>query len=72
MGNEKHQGGIKMTTETEEKKYLRVGEVAEILDVSESRAYKIMHQLNQELKKQGKIVTAGRISRKYLLERIYC
>lgn len=50
----------------EEKKYLRVTEVASLLEVSESRAYKIMRQLNKELEKQGKIVTAGRISKRYL------
>jgi transposase len=48
---------------------MRVGEVAEMLGVSESRAYKIMRQLNRELEAKGKITTAGRVSRKYLIER---
>ncbi len=56
----------------EDKKYLRVAEVASLLEVSESRAYKIMRQLNKELEKQGKIVTSGRISKRYLMERLYC
>ena len=58
--------------EPEEPKYLRVTEVASLLDCSKSRAYKIMQQLNKELEKQGKIAIAGRISRRYLMERLYC
>lgn len=61
-----------MNKPEEDKKYLRVTEVASLLEVSESRAYKIMRQLNKELEKQGKIVTAGRISKRYLMERLYC
>lgn len=55
-----------------ESKYLRVADVASLLAVSESRAYKIMRQLNKELEAKGKITTSGRISRKYLMERLYC
>jgi len=65
----KQEGNI---TEQQEIKYLKVTEVASLLEVSESRAYKIMRQLNKELASNGKIVTAGRISRKYLMERLYC
>lgn len=50
-------------------KFVRVNEVAALLGVSTSRAYKIMRQLNKELEAQGKITTCGRISSKYLLER---
>ncbi len=62
----------KTTEEAQEPKYMKVQEVASLLEVSESRAYKIMRQLNKELESKGKIVTAGRISRRYLLERLYC
>lgn len=55
----------------EQPKFLRVAEVAEILGVSQSHAYKIMRQLNKELEAKGKIVTAGRVSRRYLEERMY-
>ncbi len=58
--------------EKEEPKFMRVDEVAELMGISESCAYKIMRKLNKELEQQGKITTAGRISRKYLFERIYC
>lgn len=56
----------------EERKYLRVADVALLLEVSESRAYKIMRELNKELEAKGMITTAGRISKKYLMERLYC
>lgn len=50
-------------------KFMRVQEVAEILEISQSSAYKIMRQLNKELEAQGKITTAGRLSRRYFEER---
>lgn len=60
------------TNQPEEKsKFVRVEEVAKLLDVSIPHAYKIMQQLNKELKAKGMIVTSGRLSRKYLEERMY-
>lgn len=50
-------------------KFIRADEVADLLGVSKSRAYKIMRKLNKELEDKGKITTAGRVSRSYLLER---
>lgn len=58
--------------ETLDRRFLRVSEVASILDCSESHAYKVMQKLNEELEKKGKITVRGRVSKKYLLERIYC
>ena len=58
--------------ETIDRRFLRVSEVASILDCSESHAYKVMQKLNEELEKKGKITVRGRVSKKYLLERIYC
>ena len=49
--------------------FLTVSEVAELLHISRSHAYKVIHRLNQELKAQGVLTIAGRISRSYLLER---
>lgn len=54
---------------TELPKFMRVQEVAEILEISQSSAYKIMRQLNKELEEQGKITTSGRLSRRYFEER---
>ena len=54
-----------------ERRFMRAEEVAEELGVSASHAYKIMRQLNQELKEKGFVTIAGRISRDYFYERIY-
>ena len=54
-----------------EKKFIRVDEVAKVLDVSTTHAYKIMRQLNEELKAKGYITVAGRVNRQYFNERLY-
>ena len=55
----------------ENKRFLNVHDVAGFLEVSDSMAYKIIQQLNKELKSKGYIVIAGKVSRKYFLERVY-
>lgn len=57
--------------EQEVPKYVKVREVMQLCEVSESRAYRIMQKLNKELEAQGFVTTAGRVSRKYLMERLY-
>ncbi|MBQ4427853.1 MAG: LysR family transcriptional regulator [Oscillospiraceae bacterium] len=52
-------------------KFMRVEEVAEVLKVSTSFAYKVIRQLNGELKAKGYITIAGRINREYFNERVY-
>ncbi len=52
-------------------KFMRVEEVAEVLEVSISFAYKVIRQLNDELKSKGYITIAGRINREYFYERVY-
>ena len=54
-----------------EKIFMRVDEVAEELGVSVPYAYKLIKRLNEELKKGGYLVISGRVSRKYLEEKIY-
>lgn len=49
--------------------FMRVDEVAKVLDVSESYAYKIIKKLNKELAEKGKIVVSGRVNRKYFYKR---
>ena len=53
----------------EETHFLTVTEAAQLLHISKSHAYKVIHRLNQELKAQGVLTIAGRISRSFLLER---
>ena len=54
-------GGDFMTDKT----FMRADEVAEELDVSKAYAYKIIRQLNDELRAKGFITVAGRVSRQY-------
>ena len=54
----------------EEKTFLTMDEVAEILTVSKSKAYEIVRQLNKELKAKGLITVAARVSKAYFYERM--
>lgn len=52
--------------------FLTVKDVTKILGISSSKAYVIIRQLNQELKSNGYITIAGKIPKKYFLEKYYC
>ncbi|KXG75602.1 helix-turn-helix domain-containing protein [Thermotalea metallivorans] len=54
----------------QESKFYKAADVAEILGVSETTAYRIIRSLNEELKKQGKIVVAGKISKRFFEEKV--
>lgn len=54
-----------------EKNFMTVEEVAEDLNISVSHSYKIMQQLNKELKAKGYMTIAGRVNRKYFMEKFY-
>lgn len=54
----------------EEKKFLRVDDVAQELGVSKSYAYKIVKRLNAELTDRGYLTISGRVSRKYFEEKL--
>lgn len=56
-------------TKTKPAQMLRVEQVMELLQVGKSTAYHIMQQCNRELREQGYITNAGRVSRAYLVER---
>ncbi len=51
------------------KTYLSPQEVAEMLGVSVSTAYKIMRRLNKELAAQGYMTVSGRVNRNYFIEK---
>ena len=51
--------------------FMRVNEVAEELGVSVPYAYKLICELNEELRKTGCITIAGRIDRKFFHEKFY-
>ncbi|EPY2283456.1 transcriptional regulator [Clostridium sporogenes] len=48
-----------------------VDEIATMLEVSKSKAYKIVASLNKELKKRGLVTIAGKVSKKYFEEKYY-
>jgi len=52
-----------------ENSFMRVDDIAQELGVSKSYAYKIVKKLNTELKAMGYLTIAGRVSRKYFLEK---
>lgn len=53
-----------------ERDILRAKEIAEILDVSEGYAYRLIRELNKELQKQGFRTISGRVSRSYFEEKM--
>ncbi len=53
------------------KKLMTSAEVAEELGVSRSQSYKIVRELNQELKELGFMVVSGKVSRSYFIERFF-
>lgn len=60
------EGGVIM-----ESMYVKASEVAEMTGVSKAKAYKMIAQMNEELKSRNFIVISGRVPRKYLMERLY-
>ena len=52
-------------------KFIRAEEVAQELSVSKPYAYKLIRQLNEELKAKGFITITGRVNRQYFYERLY-
>lgn len=57
--------GMPLTNNT----FMRVEEVAEVLGVSVSYAYKIIQKLNAEMRTMNYFTISGRINRKYFMER---
>ena len=54
-----------------EKIYLTAKELLELLGVSIGYAYKIIHQLNEELTKAGYLVISGKVPVRYFEKRWY-
>ena len=52
-----------------EDNYMTVDDVAKTLKISKSFAYKIIRKMNSELKAQGFFTMAGRVNKKYFLEK---
>ena len=54
-----------------ENRFVRVEDVATELGVSKPYAYKLIRQLNEELRKKCFLTIAGRVNRRYFEERFY-
>ena len=56
-----------------EKIFMDFKEVAEVMDLSESKCYRIIRDMNKKLAKEkpGCIIVAGRVDRKYFYEQFY-
>ena len=54
-----------------EQMFMRAEEVAQVLGVSKPYAYKLIREMNEELKKLGCITISGRIDRKFFSEKFY-
>ena len=54
-----------------ERKMLNAKQVAELLDISVSYAYKVIDQLNKELAKAGYLTISGKVDSLYLYKRFF-
>ena len=63
----KKRGGENMSKEL----FVRAEEVAGVLGISKPYAYKLVREMNEELKQKGFITIPGRVSRRYFEEKFY-
>lgn len=50
---------------------ISAAEVAQTLNVSKALAYKLVREMNEELKTKGFITVAGKVSRRFFEEKVY-
>ena len=55
----------------ESKRFLNANDVATYMNISTSKAYKIIRGLNEELESKGYITIHGKVSRAYFEEKVY-
>lgn len=51
------------------KQFVSAKEVAEVMGVSEGKAYGLIRELNSQLRAQGYITVSGKVNRKFFEER---
>ena len=51
--------------------FIKVDEMVSELQISRPYAYKLMREMNEELKEKGYMTIAGRVSRQYFEEKFY-
>jgi predicted transcriptional regulator len=57
--------------EVKDTMFVRADEIAQDLDVSRPTAYRLIKEMNAELKAKGYMTIAGRVSRQFYVERFY-
>lgn len=55
----------------EKKAYITASELSELLGISVSRAYRLIHDMNKELANEGYLTVSGRVPTRYFEERWY-
>ncbi len=55
----------------ETKRFLDAKDIADYMGVSRSMAYRIIHQLNEELNQKGYLTVSGKVSRVYFERKTY-
>ena len=68
-GRQKEYCGKILRKEKQMSEYMNAKELAEMVSVSESKAYCLIRQMNEELKAKGYFIVRGKIPRKYARER---
>ena len=53
------------------KVFMSAEEVAGVMDISKSYAYKVIQRMNEKLEKKGFITMQGRIDRKFFYDQFY-
>lgn len=51
--------------------FITAQELAEMLEISKPYAYKLIKQMNNELRDKGFITISGKVSRRYFEEKFY-
>ena len=51
--------------------FIRVDDMVSELQISKPYAYKLMREMNEELRKKGFITISGRVSRQFFEEKFY-
>lgn len=67
----KYVSKIEKEESTMEKLFLTSNEVADLLNISQQQAYKIIRDMNKQLAENGFLILRGRINKKYFMEQIY-
>ena len=54
-----------------DKQFYKAKDLAEILQISESKSYELIRQMNRELAEKGYLICRGRVPSAYVRERFF-